>query len=65
MLLLIHNIHVSLNLNVLYDMEQKYNSSDIAFKLSLHYLNDGIKVQNMNEFDSLYINFDKDVKFSI
>jgi hypothetical protein len=64
MLLLIHNIHISLNLNILYNLEQKYDSSDLINKLSLDYLNyEGI-IQNMKEFDSLYINNDKDIKFS-
>ena len=65
MLLLIHNIHISLNLNILYNLEQKYDSSDLINKLSIHYLNyEGI-IQNMKEFDSLCINNNKDIKFSL
>jgi len=65
MLLLIHNIHIGLNLNVLYSMEQKYDLSDMAFKYNLHYLSYESDVEYVKNLNYLNINLDKDIKFSI
>jgi len=55
MLLLVHNIHTGLNLNILYNVEQNYKE----------YLNNDDVIQNMKELDYIYINLNKDIKFSI
>ena len=55
MLLLVHNIYNGLNLNVLYNLEQ----------IDKDYINSDSIINYMKEFDYLYINFNKDIKFSI
>jgi hypothetical protein len=54
-LLLVHNIHTALNFNILYSLELKYKE----------YLNNESVIQNMKEFDYLYLDINKDIKFSI
>jgi len=55
MFLLVHNIHTGLNLNILYNVEQNHKE----------YLNNDGVIQNMKELDYIYINLNKDIKFSI
>jgi NADH:ubiquinone oxidoreductase subunit 2 (subunit N) len=65
MLLLVHNVHTGLNLNILYNMEHKYDPYYIINKSNLDYLNYEGVFQNMKEFNYLFINVNKDINFSI
>jgi hypothetical protein len=56
MLLLVHNIHTGLNLNILSDLEQNYVKYIDNYEGVIH---------NMKEFDCLYIDLNKDIKFSV